>query len=158
MNIKEELQTLMDAVKENKSPEEQQKIMDSWSPETKEHFEKTLKKSAVDNMTASQKYDAISKALKDEKTPESSKMVLEEALKELKPLIYREQKIGTIGDRYPDSVVTFRFLGIVGLIIGLLCGGYGLLIDNTYYIGTVGFFLTIWSLSFLSSTRKKLPR
>ena len=127
-----------------------EKWFNNLDPEVKKILLESDHKKKVANITPPQKYDAISQALKKEDTPESDKIVLKAALKELESLILREKKIGSIGDRYPDSVVAFRILGIVALLIGLF-----ILIQGAVWIGIV---IILFSISFLSSTRKKLPR
>lgn len=141
--------------------EKDKKTLDEWlgnlAPEVKKILLEVDNRKRVANLTPSQKYDAISQALKKGDTPESDKIVLKAALKELEPLILREKKIGSIGDRYPESVVAFRVIGVVVLLIGFFFFGVGIFLNASWAIW-VGWISILFSISFLSSTKKKLSK
>jgi hypothetical protein len=92
--------------------------------------------------------------MRNDETSESEKIILVEALKELRPLVLREHNIGTIGDRYPDSIVAFRVLGVIILFIGLFLFLGAVIFQGSSWVIGLGIIFIFFSISFISSTKK----
>jgi hypothetical protein len=99
-----------------------EKNKDAWfenlDPEIKDVILKAETKKKVENLTPSQKYNALHQALKNGDVPESDKIIIEKAIKELRPLVLREHNIGTIVDRYPY----FKIIEKIFIILLVLAG------------------------------------
>ena len=100
-----------------------EKNKDAWfenlDPEIKDILLKAETKKKVENLTPSQKYNALHQVLKNGDVSESDKIIFEKAIKELRPLVLREHNIGTIVDRYPYLKIIENIFVVLLVLAGI---------------------------------------